>query len=107
MQYSNSRLKLISAGKVLNDSTSLGSQGVKNGQQILAITISETSTQVLETENQIKELENVKTDSRLLALDNEFMQVSNKCLWLILVIVYKLTHLEGFHEILPIVLCYI
>lgn len=70
------RLKLISSGKVLNDTVSLCSQGVKNGQQILAIVISETPTQVLETENQIKELENVKTDSRLLALDNEFMQVS-------------------------------
>lgn len=69
----------------MNDSASLGSQGVKNGQQILAIAISETPTQVLETENQIKELENVKTDSRLLALDNEFMQVSNQYL-LILVI---------------------
>ncbi|XP_018565233.1 NEDD8 ultimate buster 1 isoform X2 [Anoplophora glabripennis] len=72
------RLKLISSGKVLNDAVSLGSQGVKNGQQILAIAISETPTQVLETENQIKELENIKTDSRLLALDNEFMQLEDQ-----------------------------
>ncbi|KAJ8922694.1 hypothetical protein NQ315_007727 [Exocentrus adspersus] len=78
VKFPADRLKLISAGKVLNDTSTLDTQGVRNGQLILAITISETPTQVLETENQIKELENVKTDSRLLALDNEFMQLEDQ-----------------------------
>ncbi|KAG5898600.1 hypothetical protein JTB14_020976 [Gonioctena quinquepunctata] len=54
------QFKLISAGKVLVDSDSLGSQ------------------EIVENENQIKEMENVKTDSRLLALDNEYMQLEDQ-----------------------------
>lgn len=69
------RLKLICSGKVLKDNLSLESQGVRNGQQIMAIVLVETPDQVVDRENQIKELESTKTDSRLLALDDEYMQV--------------------------------
>ncbi|KAJ8927192.1 hypothetical protein NQ314_020468 [Rhamnusium bicolor] len=78
INFPTDRLKLISSGRVLNDSDSLSCQGVKNGSQILAITISETPTQVVQTEKQIKELEEIKTDSRLLALDNQYMQLEDQ-----------------------------
>lgn len=68
-------LKLICSGKVLQDNESLDSQGVKNGQQIMAIVLVESPTEVVEKESQIKELENTKTDSKLLALDDEYMRV--------------------------------
>ncbi|KAJ8984421.1 hypothetical protein NQ317_012484 [Molorchus minor] len=64
--------------KELNFSDSLSSQGVKNGHQILAITIAESPIQIKEAENTIKELESIKTDSRLLALDNDFMQLEDQ-----------------------------
>lgn len=54
---------------------SLDSQGVKNGHQIMAIVLAESPDQVIDRENEIKDLENTKTDSRLLALDDEYMQV--------------------------------
>lgn len=60
---------------MLKDNLSLENQGVKNGQQIMAIVLVESPDQVVDRENQIKELENTKTDSRLLALDDEYMQV--------------------------------
>lgn len=41
----------------------------------MAIVLVESPDQVIDKENQIKELENTKTDSRLLALDDEYMQV--------------------------------
>lgn len=78
LDISSEGLKLISSGRILKDSDSLGSQGVKNGSQILAIILTETSSHFLQTENQIKELESVKTDSKLLALDNEYMQVEDQ-----------------------------
>lgn len=68
-------LKLISTGKVLKDYESLEKEGVKNGQQILAILLSESPSQVIEKENQLKDLENAKTDSKLLSMDDEYMQV--------------------------------
>ncbi|CAH1111063.1 unnamed protein product [Psylliodes chrysocephalus] len=71
-------LKLISSGRVLTDVDSLGSQGVKNGSQILAIVLIESPSQVSQNESQIKELESVKTDSKLLALDNEYMQLEDQ-----------------------------
>ncbi|EFA02056.1 NEDD8 ultimate buster 1 [Tribolium castaneum] len=78
INMSRDKLKLIHAGKVLSDSENLSSQGVKNGQQIMAITFSEMSPELKETENQIRELEGVKTDSRLLALDNEYLQLEDQ-----------------------------
>ncbi|XP_028146544.1 NEDD8 ultimate buster 1 [Diabrotica virgifera virgifera] len=78
ISVSSEGLKLICSGRVLNDLDSLGSQGVKNGAQMLAIILSETPTQVFQAENQIKELESVKTDSKLLALDNEYMQLEDQ-----------------------------
>lgn len=68
-------MKFICSGKVLKDNLSLESQGVKNGQQIMAIVLVESPDQVINRETQIKELEDTKTDSRLLALDDEYMQV--------------------------------
>lgn len=51
-------------------------QGVKNGQQVMAIVLVESPDQVINKESQIKELEDTKSDSRLLALDDSYMQVS-------------------------------
>lgn len=48
----------------------------------MAIGLVESPHQVLEKESQIKELENAKSDSRLLALDNEYMQVSFKTVYI-------------------------
>lgn len=72
------RLKLIHAGKVLSDPESLSSQGVKNGQQIMAITLTDLPETMKETENQIQELEGVKDDSRLLALDNKYLELEDQ-----------------------------
>ncbi|CAH0561061.1 unnamed protein product [Brassicogethes aeneus] len=72
------RLKLISSGKVLIDGESLGSQSVKNGQNLLAIIVSETPNEVLQKEKEIKQIEDVKTDSRLLALDDNYMQIEDQ-----------------------------
>lgn len=69
-------MKFICSGKVLRDNLSLESQGVKNGQKIMAIVLAESPDQVINTETQIKELEDTKTDSKLLALDDEYMQVT-------------------------------
>lgn len=59
----------------MKDNETLENQGVKNGQQIMAIVIVESPNEVAEKETQMKELEDTKTDSRLLALDDEYMQV--------------------------------
>ena len=56
----------------------LSGQGVKNGQQILAVTFSEPTPEMKETEDQIRELEGVKTDSQLLALDNQYMELEDQ-----------------------------
>lgn len=68
-------MKLICSGKILEDTKTLFEQGVKNGQQILAIALSESPNEIVQHENKIKELEDFKSDSRLLAVDNEYMQV--------------------------------
>lgn len=72
------KIKLISAGKVLLCDECLRNQGVKNGQQILAILLSETPNEAEKNENKIKELESVKTDSQLLALDNDYMMLEDQ-----------------------------
>lgn len=99
------RLKLICSGKVLKDNLSLESQGVKNGQQIMAIVLVETPDQVVDRENQIKELESTKTDSRLLALDDEYMQVKSSLFWTLLynivpicLIVHKVCFLHNYFQ---------
>lgn len=69
------RLKLISAGRVLKNDTSLANQGVKNAQQILAIVLAESPDEAQHQENKIKELETVKTDSKLLASDDTYLTV--------------------------------
>ncbi|CAH1183807.1 unnamed protein product [Ceutorhynchus assimilis] len=71
-------LKLICAGRVLNNSDPLAKQGVKHGQQILAIILTETPQQVEMQENQIKELETVKVDSQLLATDEQYIRLEDQ-----------------------------
>ncbi|KAF2899522.1 hypothetical protein ILUMI_06657 [Ignelater luminosus] len=66
------KLKLIAGGKVLHDTESLHSQCVQNGQQILALTLSESSTDIKEAENRYQEIESVKADTHLLASDDSF-----------------------------------
>lgn len=70
------RLKLISLGKVLVDNESLASQGVKHGSMILAIIIGDAQNEMKENEDQIKELEGIKSDSKLLALDDQYIEVT-------------------------------
>lgn len=67
---------MISAGKIISANDSLSNQGIKNGQQILAIVLIETPNEVEKNENKIKELESVKTDSQLLALDDHYLRVN-------------------------------
>lgn len=71
-------MKLIHVGKVLKDSESLCGQDVKNGQQILCIILSDLSPDMKKAEEQIRELEGVKTDSRLLALDSDYMRLEDQ-----------------------------
>lgn len=42
---------------------------------MMAIVLVESPNQLIERENQVKELEDAKTDSKLLALDDKYMQV--------------------------------
>ncbi|XP_066154361.1 NEDD8 ultimate buster 1-like [Euwallacea fornicatus] len=72
------KLKLISCGKVLNNSDSLITQRVKNGQQILAIVLAESLEEIQQNENKIKSLETVKTDSKLLAMDDDYMRLEDQ-----------------------------
>nr|CAI5842294.1 unnamed protein product [Callosobruchus analis] len=72
------RVKLIATGKVLKDNEPLSNQNVKNGQLIIAILLNENETEIAARENKIKDLENTKSDSRLLALDNEYMQLEDQ-----------------------------
>ncbi|XP_060530872.1 NEDD8 ultimate buster 1-like [Cylas formicarius] len=72
------RIKLISAGKVLNNSDNLINQGIKNGHQLLAVTLDSTPSQVMENENKIKQLENIKKDSQMLALDDDYMGLEDQ-----------------------------
>ncbi|XP_066257356.1 NEDD8 ultimate buster 1-like [Euwallacea similis] len=72
------KLKLISCGKVLINTDSLITQGVKNGQQILAIVLAESLEQIQQNENKIKALETVKTDSKLLAMDDNYMRLEDQ-----------------------------
>lgn len=70
------RFKLICNGRVIHDLESLQHQGVKNGNQILALVLRETPSEVRDAETTIKELENVKADTQLLASDDGYyMQV--------------------------------
>lgn len=51
-------------------------QGLKNGQQILAIVLSETPTEAKEAEDRILEVEAIKADTKLLASDDDrYLQV--------------------------------
>lgn len=72
------RLKLISFGKVLTDNETLESQNVKNGQMILTIILTDNPNAIEQEENEYKDLENAKTDSRLLALDDTYMNIEDQ-----------------------------
>uniref|UniRef100_A0A1Y1LQ82 Ubiquitin-like domain-containing protein n=1 Tax=Photinus pyralis TaxID=7054 RepID=A0A1Y1LQ82_PHOPY len=72
-------LKLIANGKVIEDSKSLFEQGVQNGQQILALTLNQSLTDLRETESRCQEIENVKADTQLLASDdNDYMELEDQ-----------------------------
>lgn len=72
-------LKLIANGKVIEDSKSLFEQGVQNGQQILALTLNQSITDLRETESRCQEIENVKADTQLLASDdNDYMELEDQ-----------------------------
>nr|CAH7722938.1 unnamed protein product [Callosobruchus chinensis] len=72
------RVKLIGAGKVLKNNESLSNQNVKHGQLIIAILLNEHETEMAAKESKIKDLEDTKSDSRLLALDNQYMQLEDQ-----------------------------
>ncbi|KAH1021119.1 hypothetical protein HUJ04_010676 [Dendroctonus ponderosae] len=72
------QVKLISAGRVLNNTDSLNTQRVKNGQQMLAIVVAESPEQFAKNEDAVKQLETVRTDSQLLALDNDYMRLEDQ-----------------------------
>ncbi|KAK9870279.1 hypothetical protein WA026_006366 [Henosepilachna vigintioctopunctata] len=78
LTITSDRLKLISSGKVLLDNETLLTQGIKNGQMILALILGDNQMEMQESENKIKELEEIKTDSRLLALDSEYIQLEDQ-----------------------------
>ncbi|KAL3266981.1 hypothetical protein HHI36_011129 [Cryptolaemus montrouzieri] len=78
MPITNDRLKLIASGKVLSDTETLCNQGIKNGQMILALILGDFQMEMEQTENKIKEMEEVKKDSRLLALDNEYIELEDQ-----------------------------
>lgn len=61
------RIKLISSGKVLENSKDLGSQGVKNGTQVMAVILSENLSELQEVEKRLKTLEKTKKDLQFLA----------------------------------------
>ncbi|XP_044749963.1 NEDD8 ultimate buster 1-like [Coccinella septempunctata] len=71
-------LKLISSGKVLADNESLLNQGVKHGNMILAIVVGDSQNEMKESEDQIKELEGIKSDSRLLASDDKYIELEDQ-----------------------------
>lgn len=71
------RLKLIASGKVIQDNYSLASQGVRNGQQVMAIVLEDSATDVRAEENNLRELEHVKADTTLLISQSDsYMGVS-------------------------------
>lgn len=79
INVSSERLKLIANGIVIKDTENLSHQGLKNGQQILAIILTETPQEVKKKEDQIKEVENTKKATNLLVSDNdEYLQLEDQ-----------------------------
>ncbi|KAF5302202.1 hypothetical protein FQA39_LY10241 [Lamprigera yunnana] len=79
VQMRNEALKLIANGKVLQDTRTLFEQGILNGQQILALFLNESLTDVRESEQQYQEIEAVKEDTLLLASeDNDYMELEDQ-----------------------------
>ncbi|KAK5643497.1 hypothetical protein RI129_007342 [Pyrocoelia pectoralis] len=73
------RLKLIANGKVILENKTLFEQGIQNGQQILALTLNQSLTDLHEIENRYQEIEDVKADTTLLASDdNDYMELEDQ-----------------------------
>lgn len=72
-------MKLICNGRVIHDSESLQNQGVKNGNQILALVLQESPTEINKSEKLLKDIANVKADTQLLSSDDGFyMQLEDQ-----------------------------
>lgn len=70
-------MKLIASGKVIQDDYSLASQGVRNGQQVMAIVLEDSAVDVRVEENNLRDLEHVKADTNLLISQSDsYMSVS-------------------------------
>lgn len=67
LEIAKNRIKLISRGMVLENSKDLGSQGVKNGAQVMAVILSENLCELQEVEKRLKTLEKTKKDLEYLA----------------------------------------
>lgn len=72
-----SRLKLISAGKMLNRSQTLQDQGIQNNQQIMAIILEMDETEANKENGVFDKLQEAKKDaSKLLEKNDSYMDVS-------------------------------
>ncbi|KAL1505617.1 hypothetical protein ABEB36_005141 [Hypothenemus hampei] len=78
LSLNTEKLKVISAGRVISDKDSLCNQGVKNGQQILGIILTESPEEFEKIENKTMEVETIKTDSKLLANDCSYMRLEDQ-----------------------------
>ncbi|CAL1536332.1 unnamed protein product [Lymnaea stagnalis] len=61
------QLKLISGGRVIEQNTSLNSQGIKNGSDIMAMFISTTDAKLAEKEAEIAEIEKTRWAAEILS----------------------------------------
>lgn len=73
-----SRLKLISAGKLLNRLQTLQDQGIQNNQQIMAIVLEMDANEANKQNGAFDKLQEAKNDaSRLLQKEDSYMDVSD------------------------------
>lgn len=61
------KIKFISAGKVIQDTSSLKDQSVKNNGQLLALILAESAADLLEKEKKVVELKTIREDTALLS----------------------------------------
>lgn len=75
---SNSRLKLISAGKMLNRLQTLQDQGLQNNQQIMAIILEIDENEANKQNGAFDKLQEAKKDAlKLLQKNDSYMDVSD------------------------------
>ncbi|CAL8106533.1 unnamed protein product [Orchesella dallaii] len=67
LNVAGNRLKLISAGRVIDENKMLEAQNLKNGSQIMALFISTDKETYQETEDRFKQLEDIKDSADYLA----------------------------------------